>query len=85
MLKKTAYSFLFFLGLQLVLFSCCKEKTYQVSLQSIEIYSDTEEAQTTTSEDLVINLSLIYDFQDITFFSKSDFNFNSALATTCPD
>ena len=85
MLKKTAYALLFFLSLQFVLFSCCKEKTYLVNLQSIEIFNDTEDPITTTSEDLIVYLNIIYDYDDISVINTSSFNFNTAVATTCPD
>ena len=85
MLKKTAYSLLFFLSLQFVLFSCCKEKTYLVNLQSIEIFNDTEDPITTTSEDLIVYLNIIYDYDDISVINATSFNFNTAVATTCPD
>ena len=85
MLKKTAYALLFFLSLQFVLFSCCKEKTYLVNLQSIEIFNDTEDPITTTSEDLIVYLNIIYDYDDISVINASSFNFNTAVATTCPD
>ncbi|AUC76272.1 hypothetical protein CW732_11590 [Olleya sp. Bg11-27] len=85
MLKKTSYALLFFLGLQLILFSCCKEKTYRVHLQSLVIYDETDGVITTTSEDLLLYVNFIYDYQDITTINTSNFNFNTALATTCPD
>ena len=85
MLKKTAYALLFFLGLQLILFSCCKEKTYRVHLQSLVIYDETDVIITTTSEDLLLYINFIYDYQDITSVNTYNFNFNTALATTCPD
>lgn len=84
MLKKITYSFLFFLVLQLVLFSCCKAKTFLVNLQSLQIYN-AEDTVVTTSEDFYVNLNLIYDYQDITSATQSNINFNTALATTCPD
>lgn len=84
MLKKTAYSFLFFLGLQLLLFSCCKEKTLLVNLQSIETYN-TDTTQITTSDDLYVYLNLTYNYEDITSILSKNVNFNTALATSCPD
>ncbi|WP_397362651.1 hypothetical protein [Olleya sp. R77988] len=85
MLKKITYSFLFFLGLQLVLFSCCKEKTLLVNLQSLEIYDNEEATLPIASEDFMMYLNLIYNYEDITFVPNTSINFNTALATTCPD
>jgi len=85
MFKKIGWSILFFLVIQVVLYSCCKEKTYNVDLQHIKIVYDNNEAQTVTSEDLIVYLDFVYNYDEVASILNSNFNFNTALATTCPN
>lgn len=85
MFKKIGWSIVFFLVIQVVLYSCCKEKTYNVDLQHIKIVYDNNEAQTVTSEDLIVYLDFVYNYDEVASILNSNFNFNTALATTCPN
>ena len=85
MFKKIGWFIVFFLVIKFVLYSCCKEKTYNVDLQHIKIVYDNNEVQTVTSEDLIVYLDFVYNYDEVASILNSNFNFNTALATTCPN
>ena len=85
MIKKTIQSFTFFAFIQVFIFSCCND-TFNVYYESVEfIAEDTLDFDNTTvaSEDLVLNLSPMYEFvmaSNLTEFKQFS---NSAYATSC--
>jgi len=89
MIKKISYSFLFFLCVQFVLFSCCKTRSFNAFLESIS-FNVAEEfgftsGEPVSNEDLVFRLETPLRFIEVTSAINTKTLINTANATSCPD
>ena len=89
MIKKISYSFLFFLSVQFVLFSCCKPRSFNAYLQSLDF--DVYEQQLGFTQDPIANedLSLRVESRlqlvEVSSLIDTKSLLNTANATSCPD
>mgnify|MGYP000893265682 FL=1 len=85
MIKKTTQAFAFFALIQILIFSCC-EDLFNVYYNTIEFNAvDQVDFDTTTvaSEDLVLNLNVLFDYVVASNFNGVKQFSNSAYATSC--
>ena len=85
MFKKTAFSFIFFCLLQLVLYSCCKSELFHIKVESIAFQandSSDNDASSVTNEDLSLILTVDYSNTLIASVIDASMISNAVYATT---
>lgn len=88
MFKKISYSFLFFLAVQFVLFSCCEPQSFNVYLQNLDFGLPQEfviDGGPIANEDLYLELRSNVVYDEVSSVIDTKALLNSAYATSCPD